>query len=124
MNAAETISAAIDALERRRDAAPAGPWAWRDDFGDHGDTGLALTNAAGDEIIGAYNWHCCSFRDDPTVADGAADLIATLHRTIDAQLAILRAELDFVARCGWPTQPFPERLAVLALADAILGSDS
>jgi hypothetical protein len=48
-----------------------------------------------------------------------AELIVTLHRTIDAQLAILHRELSFAQQYGWPSNPFPERLDVLALADAI-----
>ena len=52
------------------------------------------------------------------------DLIVTLHRTIGAQLAILRAEHEFADRYGWPSNPFEERLNVLALARSILGEES
>jgi hypothetical protein len=44
-----------------------------------------------------------------------ADLIVVLHRTVDAQLAILAYGVTLVG-------PVPE--SILALADAILGSDS
>lgn len=50
-----------------------------------------------------------------------ARLIVTLHRTIDAQLAILRSA--FGDSSGSHDEPNAFRLA-LALADAILGGDS
>ena len=51
---------------------------------------------------------------DPTVPD--ADLIVTLHRTIDAQLAILRDGRDVTTREGIYLHE-----SAVALADAILG---
>lgn len=118
MNAVEKLEAAISKLEALKAGAPSGPWEWREDFGEPGDTGTALTNGEDVEIIGAYNWHCCSYRDEPNVADGAADLIVTLHRTIDAQLAILRGALRV-------RRPMGDQYAVpslaVDLADAILG---
>lgn len=52
-----------------------------------------------------------------------AQLIVTLHRTIDAQLAILRDVLEAAnIERNWDTLVYT--LNALALADAILGGDS
>jgi hypothetical protein len=54
-------------------------------------------------------------------SEARAQLIVTLHRTIDVQLEILRLGIAFAAPDALnDTAP----LAALALADAILGSDS
>jgi len=80
-------------IKERADAATAGPWRWDESFGDEGDTGLALTSDSGAEVVGAYNHHCCSFRDDPSVEDNDAEFIAhsrtDLPRVADALLAVL-----------------------------------
>lgn len=113
MTPVERLHAAIDKLEALRTASGTEPWTW----GTGRDLGASVRSEQfGYRFSTGYVGNRSSRND--------AELIVTLHRTIDAQLAILRSELDFVARCGWPTQPFPERLAVLALADAILGSES
>ena len=51
-----------------------------------------------------------------------ADLIVTLHRTIDAQLAILKAAREDFAKFGRKPSEFFDN--DLALADAILGDNS
>ena len=53
---------------------------------------------------------------------GDADLIVTLHRTIDAQLAILKAAREDFAKFGRKPSEFFDN--DLALADAILGDNS
>jgi hypothetical protein len=78
----------LDEIRGRFEAATPGPWRWDEEYGDANDTGLALTNDAGAEIIGAYNHHCCSFRDDPSVKDTDAEFIA--HAPAD-MAALLRA---------------------------------
>ena len=81
----------LGALEATAKAATPGPWRWDEDFGENGDTGLALTNDARAEVVGAYNWHCCSFRDDPTVEDNDAEHIAAFDPpTVLALIAKLR----------------------------------
>lgn len=108
MTPQERLQAAIEKLEALVRLGSDGPW-----NADRLTAGRATVISNG---VGRSVAHY--------VEENDAERIVTLHRTIDAQLAILRSELDFVARCGWPTQPFPERLAVLALADAIRGSES
>lgn len=54
---------------------------------------------------------------------GYGPMLVVLHRTIDAQLAILRAELDAVRELSGPLGDFAPSSAVLALADEILGDD-
>jgi len=96
-SAAETIQAAIDKLEAQSAVATRGPWVpqWEDEF---------------DARVGI------DYSSRPTPLTGTmqrpnAELIVTLHRTIDAQLAILRASAGF---------DYP---AVLDLARAILGEE-
>lgn len=72
-----------------------GPWKWDEEYGDKGDTGLALTNDSGAEIIGAYNHHCCSFRDDPNVESEAdAAFIAAAPSTVTRLLGIVERTLS------------------------------
>lgn len=81
----------LDALEATARAATPGPWRWDENYGDPGDTGLALTNDARKEIVGAYNYHCCAFRDEPNVGEGDAEHIATFDPpTVLALIARLR----------------------------------
>lgn len=66
----------VDLTEAQRltEAASEGPWHWDEHFEKDvpdGD-GLALTNPAGAEVVGAYNYHCCAYRIDPHVE--AADM--------------------------------------------------
>jgi hypothetical protein len=81
----------LEALEAIAKAATPGPWQWDHKYGDEGDTGLALTNDTRAEVVGAYNYHCCSFRDDPTVEDRDAEYIATFDPpTVLALIARIR----------------------------------
>ena len=69
-------------------------------------------------VGGALEWDG-GYGYDPTMEASDADLIVTLHRTIDVQLAILRGGLVLAKRghdvtLGW----------AIDIADAILGSDS
>jgi len=66
---AELLRRAAAKIRETAAASYPGPWRWDENYGRDGDTGLALTNDAGDEVVGAYNYHCCDFRDDPTVRD-------------------------------------------------------
>jgi len=105
----------LDAIQARADKAASGPWRWDENFGDKGDTGTALTNDAGTEIIGAYNWHCCSYRDEPTVDESSAEFIAHARTDVPALLALVReqqAKLDRVlelaywaGKRGWQIPP-------------------
>lgn len=57
-----------------------------------------------------------------TTSDAAAENIVTLHRTIDAQLTILRLAVEYGELVGGQGSRFTA--SALALADAILGSDA
>lgn len=76
MKITEFLEARIAEDEAVASTATAGPWRWDADFGDENDTGLALTNDSKAEVVGAYNYHCCSFRDDPRVEPDDAVFIA------------------------------------------------
>lgn len=104
MSPIEKLEAAIAKLEKLKAAARADVEVWV----AYDDLGIWAIRTTNDSAIGID-----FFRED-------AELIVTLHRTIDAQLAILRLELHMARTYGWPQFPFDERLAVLALADAIL----
>lgn len=87
---------ALDPIRARLAAATPGPWFWDEKYDPDkdGDIGLALTNNDGVEIVGAYNHHCCAYRDDPTVNENDAPLIA--HAPTD--MARILAALDAVER--------------------------
>lgn len=85
------IPALLAPVKERADAATEGPWRWDPDFGDANDTGLALTNDAKAEIVGAYNFHCCSYRDDPTVKDMDAVFIAAARTDVTRLIQALEA---------------------------------
>lgn len=74
MNAEETIAAAIEKLEKLRGAATPAPW----DFYGGEPFGYGIGFPVGLVV----------HRDE--ITDEDAELIVTLHRTIDAQLAILQ----------------------------------
>lgn len=118
MNAAETIAAAIEKLETQRDVAEMGKltihrfndgrledvWIdseyWRADGSGSIRTALVLDRNQGPKRF------------------DTAELIVTLHRTIDAQLAILRRTLDDLNNL----LVYPSDLDIeLDLARAILG---
>lgn len=113
MNAVERIEAAIAKLEALKASSIPGPW------------------SAPKELLGLPNKTI--FGGNPTRTHAAyvavahdGELIVTLHRTIDAQLAILRAGHETEALL----RSFPYTMATvfhdqraLDLADAILGGD-
>lgn len=115
----ETIQAAIDKLERLRDESTPKPWHyWTDDL--NGDVDL-WHDQEQRLWIGNLGQHenARVYRD--------ADLIVTLHRTIDAQLAILRNSYggaQDVDRYGWSSADSPDAVAdALDLARAIIGEE-
>ena len=75
MNAAETIQAAIEKLASLRDEANVAPWSLYFRSGKNAAHG-------GIDSPGGYV-------SSPSLRAGNADLIVTLHATIDVQLAIL-----------------------------------
>lgn len=98
MTAAETIEQAIARLEEKRAAAMRGPWG----------------NSSGD-LIGPDDF-------DSLFSEENAELIVTLHRTIDAQLDMLRFARGFYgAQITGPESSTAFAELALALAAAILG---
>lgn len=104
-DSASRIQGAIVKLERLKAESVPGPWAF-----DQEGTRRKLRGAEGKTVLG------CSALLWPDPAE--ADLIVTLHRTIDAQLAILQH--GFLAYSWWDRHDEP---LALALANAILGED-
>lgn len=102
-------------IRGRLAAATPGPWRWDEKFDPDkdGDTGLALTNESGVEIIGAYNYHCCAYRDDPNVDESSAEFIA--HAPTDVRK--LLAALDAVEALAdkWESD-FPSKASELRAA--------
>jgi hypothetical protein len=92
------LLALLDQLDEARAKATPGPWHWDQKFGEKNDTGLALTNDAGAEIVGAYNTHCCDFRDDPTVEDTDAALIVAAVNALPKLTAALRRVVERAER--------------------------
>lgn len=122
MTPAETLAAAIEKLEGMRNRAQPGPWTYAN-----------IESVGGGSLYGSevrvaqIHWdnhdtrpvHRPICEDE---ADASGDLIVTLHATIDAQLAILRAALDdFINFGGKPSKFFAN---ALALAVAILGEQN
>lgn len=105
---AERLQAAIEKLEALKAASTEGPWYTSDEGNTH--PGNGMTDIEGPN--GAVSFDCCSYVGGTVIEDAA--LIVVLHRTIDAQLSLLRRfdEYRFI--------PFEE--PVHALVDAILGS--
>lgn len=118
MTPVERLQAAIDRLESMREEAPPGPWEhWPSQSSGRLYSGLDLDHPiSAEEVLNAHSKH-------------STQLVEVLHRTIDAQLKILRNTVrlygEFVAlgkESVWLEAI--ERAGDLALADAILGSDS
>lgn len=105
MNAAETIAAAIEKLEAQRSESTSGTWEYvSEPFGaifTEQEPGLGVQTEVAEEMHDA---------------DGL--LIVTLHRTIDAQLAILRRGLAKMQARYALTYDYAD---ILDLACAILG---
>ncbi len=111
MNAVEKLQAAIDKLEQSRDER------------GYVEVNGWLAEAVDDHTCGTgkdgyYGLHEPGCGLSPVTND---ELIVTLHRTIDVQLAILRSgRAIFYSDFQTPTSP-QLRNAATALADAILG---
>lgn len=117
MNAADTIQAAIERLEAQRAAAVGGPWV----IESYERGPRALEQSGGGAFISDVGESV-----DPAQIDTAtAELLVTLHRTIAAQLAILREALEFYENSraiGMPDGEMAEYYGgTLDLARAILG---
>jgi hypothetical protein len=112
MNAAEKIQAAIERLEELKADGTNGPWfTWHPQRG--GRCNSSVDSATHDP------------EESETVVEGGrgdVELIVTLHRTIDAQLAILWDNLAIADEMTLGYSPDePDSLArALALAEAIL----
>ena len=117
MGALDEIQAAIEKLTKLRDKSSQGWWT----ILDNGDRFIAEEDPDGD---GAFEY----IITEPVWFNNPvdADLIVALHRTIDAQLAILQGDMRMYAdyqRAGWLDQwvSAVERAGDLALARAING---
>jgi len=109
VSAVETLQTAIDTLKRLRAESVPGRWEATEEGGDYGVTVRA--------------WFDNEFNGNTAVAHmrhgmNEAELIVTLHRTLDVQLAFLRA-----ARSDLTTERIRETDAThaIALATAING---
>ena len=99
MSAIETIQAAIEKLETLREKSTPRPWTAMEYDSNPGDQGVPII---GGGEIGSMEGHLTAYTmtlgsEERSVID--AELIVTLHRTIDPNLATLRAalvETDFV----------------------------
>lgn len=117
MSAVERLEAAIAKLETQKAESTPGEWNARQAFNIDGEVVGHDINTATAYELG------CTF-----TPNSDAELIVTLHRTIDAQLAFLRAAVESVPI--WIEDGATEAEVVedlereLALADAILGSES
>lgn len=137
MNAAETIASAIQKLEELKSSSTRGPWKAAAGLDDERNLEYSLIAQRSDgffDVLEASN-------DDVHRASADADLVEVLHRTIDAQLVILRKAHEqvswYIKRVGNKDEPFTfvpaarRRRRVLklwgeplALARAILGEVS
>lgn len=114
MTPAETIAAAIEKLERERTASNPYGEAWRANDRITGDySEIRATSPSGVTT---------TLATELTAED--AVLIVTLHRTIDAQLAILRAAARARVRFEEAEALLLIDEAALDLARAILGEDA
>ena len=109
MTPAERLQAAIEKLEHQKALSTTGPW--------EAYTVPGTRKEAEYVAIGIGDSEARVVRFEGGYFD--ADLIVTLHRTIDAQLAILRAALKARTLALYSPMTDP----ALALADAILGGD-
>lgn len=111
MTPTERLQAAIDKLEQLRTGSTQGEW-----WATHGRLSPDIFAGTGssDDVLVVSDGHL----------DADAELIVTLHRTIDAQLSLLRHAEKFLASVGHHTSniagPFIDD--ALNLADAIIGT--
>ncbi len=118
MTPVERLQAAIDKLEQLRDAAEPvrhdSEWVVT-----HEVTETMRWITVLDSHNGGYDGGIIV---EQVTSEARAQLIVTLHRTIDAQLLMLRTVLDAAnIERNWDTLVYTE--ATLALADAILAGE-
>ena len=124
MNAVERIEAAITKLEALKSESIQGLWRSAELSGSHWLVFAATDGSGGGESVAAIT---SNDGDNESSREPTAELIVTLHRTIDAQLAILRAVVESVPIWVENDGPMTDAELVdnllfeLALADAILG---
>ena len=115
MNPVERLQAAVEKLEQLKADSTPGPWS----VNVHHNA----MHSAEFRAPGPWNGFLLVAAH---VNDGDPELIVALHRTIDAQLSLLRHAEKFLGNVGHHTSsiaaPFIDD--ALALADAILGSVS
>lgn len=117
MTPVERLQAAIEKLEHLKAASTPGDW--------EVDTNHPFSR----DLVGLFSEsvkaYAVKFDDDEQPARATVDLIVTLHRTINAQLAILQFGVKRLhavqTLTGLHVQAHEHEMA---LADAILGSDS
>jgi hypothetical protein len=137
MNAAETIQAAIEKLEALKESATPGPFGFEDGWQPPQWKSIGHTYV---RVVAGKPNHISGIRSMVLSTDGAmpgsegkrrtladAELIVTLHRTIDAQLTILREGLRAIESLdglGIDTADIPwADVPELQLARSILGED-
>ena len=112
---AQRIKEAIERLEELKAKSASGPWQWRLYHGVH-DSKSRLVRVVETKKECGYD-RVQLLAEYLTRAD--ADLIVTLHSTINAQLALLRAAMVEHSDVMTSIEK-PYWVAALALADAIL----
>jgi hypothetical protein len=130
----ERLTAAIEKLEAlKADSTPGPWWHWPEagvieiysDWRDPARTGSEVVIAPRIRPRDGWGREATIYRDN---YEPNAELIVTLHRTIDAQLAILRRALDVATpidgQASYDIGPGSRVGQALALADAILGDQS
>lgn len=121
MSAVERLQAAIDKLEALRAESTQGEWG----FESVPETGESRIYAEADGFAFMAATTVTFYPVPGGMKPSDADLIATLHRTIDAQLAILRTALDVVEETEeGAIRASALGMSALGLAHAILGDQS
>ncbi len=123
MTPVERLQAAIEKLESMRAACTPGDW----DFESMPETGESRIYSGADGFAFMSATTVTFFPVPGGMKPNDAELIVTLHRTIDAQISILRAVLARaevkIAGGGVERAVWSNARDALALADAILGRD-
>jgi len=121
MTPTERLQAAIDKLQALKADSTAGEWG----FESLPETGESRIHSEADGFSFMAATTVTFYPVPGGVKPKDAELIVTLHRTIDAQLAILEGALGEASL--WITEQGEEwrvDVRAVALADAILGSTS
>jgi hypothetical protein len=129
MSAVEEIEAAIVKLKELRDASVPGPWKWEEPSTESWPTGDQSLLGAIDpkhgyarSVLTGWGYDASGIEGEP--AD--RELIVTLHRTLDAQLALLTSALGGARDLSsghYPDEPAATEL-IIALAKSINGTHS